>query len=327
MKKKLKIIVPVAGVGSRLQPHTFTLPKPLISVAGKPILAHIVDPLLELEPEEIIFVVGHLGDQIIDYVKSNCDVKATFIEQTDLLGLGFAIHLALHDISGGPLLVVLGDTIAKTDFKAFVGAGENVIGLKKVDDPRRFGVAVVENNRIIALEEKPKHPKSDLAVIGLYYFEESSNLKSHLEKVISLGKMTGGEVQLTDAMEFMIRDGHNLRPFLVDGWHDCGKRETLLETNRALLYESSEVNNYPGSILIPPVHISKSATVEESIIGPYVTISAEARVCRSIIRDSIVSEKASVDNCHLELSLIGVGAVVNGTSSRLNIGDSSEVGF
>ena len=323
----MKVIIPMAGLGTRMRPHTFSRPKPLINVAGQPILAHILNPLLELDPEEVIFVVGHLGDQIVDYVEGSCRVKTRFVEQTDLLGLGFAIHLALHDISGGPLLVVLGDTIAKTDFKAFVGGGENVIGLKKVDDPRRFGVAVVEDSRIIALEEKPKHPKSDLAVIGLYYFEDSKNLKANLEKVISLGKMTGGEVQLTDAMEFMIRDGHVLSPFAVDGWLDCGKRETLLETNRALLADCSEVSNYPGSIIIPPVHIAESATVEESIIGPYVTVSDGAKVRHSIIRDSIVSDRATVDSSLLESSLIGVGAVVNGTYSRFNIGDSSELGY
>jgi len=327
MKKNLKIIVPVAGIGTRLQPHTFTVPKPLISVAGQPILAHIVNPLLALDPEEIIFVVGHLGNQIIDYVRANYKVKTSFVEQVDLLGLGFAVHLALHDLDNSPVMVILGDTIARTDFEAFIGGGPNVVGLKEVDDPRRFGVAVVEDDRIIALEEKPRHPKSDLAVIGLYYFEESDNLRKHLEKVISLGKKTGGEVQLTDALEFMIRGGHNFKPFLVDGWLDCGKRDTLLETNRVLLGESSEVNNLPGSIIIPPVHIASTATVEESIIGPNVTISDDARIHRSIIRDSIISSRATVEDSLLDSSLVGERAMVKGIYNHLNIGDSSEVGY
>jgi len=327
MNKNLKIIVPVAGIGSRLQPHTFTVPKPLISVAGESILAHIVNPLIELDPEEIIFVVGHLGDQIVDYVNRNFKVKASFVEQSDLLGLGFAVHLALHNLENCPIMVILGDTIAKTDFKSFISFGKNVVGLKEVEDPRRFGVAVTEDNRIIALEEKPKNPKSNQAVIGLYYFDESDNLKKYLEKVISLGKKTGGEVQLTDAMEFMIRDGHNFIPYLVDGWYDCGKRETLLETNRVLLAESSEVSNLPGSIIIPPVHIAESATVEESIIGPYVTVSDGAQVVRSIVRDSIISKKATVENSLLESSLVGERAIVKGIYNHLNVGDSSEVGY
>ncbi|MEW5923602.1 MAG: sugar phosphate nucleotidyltransferase [Candidatus Zixiibacteriota bacterium] len=326
MKKNLKIIIPVAGVGTRLQPHTFTVPKPLISVAGQPILAHIIQPLLELKPEEVIFVIGHLGHKIVDYVRSAYDFKAKFVEQSELLGLGFAVHLALQDLSNGPILVVLGDTIAKTDFKAFINHGDNVIGLQKVEDPRRFGVAVVEDERIIALEEKPQKPRSDLAVIGLYYFQKSDVLKKYLEKVIALGKKTGGEVQLTDAMEFMAKDGHVIKPFLVDDWYDCGKRETLLSTNKRLLNESSEVNNHPGSIIIPPVHIASSAILEDSIIGPFVSIAEDAQIFRSIIRDSVICDKAIVEDSLLESSLIGEGARIKGIYNRLNVGGSSEVG-
>lgn len=326
MRKNLKIIIPVAGIGTRLQPHTFTVPKPLISIAGKPILSHIIQPLLALKPEEIIFVIGHLGHHIVDYIKATYKFKARFVEQTELLGLGFAIHLALQDLTNGPILVVLGDTIAKTDFTSFIKHGDNVIGLQKVEDPRRFGVAVVEDERIIALEEKPNKPRSDLAVIGLYYFEESDNLKKYLSKVIALGQKTGGEVQLTDAMEFMARDGHIIKPFLVDDWFDCGKRETLLSTNRKLLLESSEVNNHPGSIIIPPVYIASSATLEDSIIGPYVSISEGAQIVRSIILDSVICDRAIVENSLLESSLIGDKAIVRGMFNRFNVGGSSEVG-
>jgi len=326
MKKKLKVIIPVAGAGTRLWPHTFTLPKPLISVAGKPILSHIVDPLAELNPDEFIFVIGHQGRQIADFINGHYDFKSSFVEQTELLGLGFAIHLALQSITRSPVLIVLGDTIAKTDFGQFIGSGSNVIGLKKVEDPRRFGVAVIQKDKIMALEEKPHLPKSDLALIGLYYFENSDILKKQLEKVIELGKKTGGEIQLTDALEFMLRDGHDFRPYIVDGWYDCGKRETLLETNRVLLDESSEVDNIPGSVIIPPVYISPTATVEESVIGPYVSVSDGARVHRSIIKDSIICSGASVEFSLLDSSLIGYNAIVKGTYSCLNIGESSEIG-
>lgn len=327
MKRDFRVIIPVAGIGTRLWPHTFTVPKALISVAGKPILSHIVDPLVELKPREVIFVIGHLGGQIVDFVNNHYRFKSTFVEQSALLGLGFAVNLALNHLDNSPVLVVLGDTIAKTDFERFISDGGNVIGLKKVKDPQRFGVAVVENGSIMALEEKPKHPKSDLAVIGLYYFESANVLKKHLEKVISLGKKTGGEIQLTDAMEFMIREGHTFKACIVDEWFDCGERETLLETNRALLSESSEVANYPGSVIVPPVHIAPSATVEESIIGPYVSISDKAEIYRSIIRDSIICEGASVEFSMLNESLIGYRAVVHGTYSHLNVGNSSEIGY
>jgi glucose-1-phosphate thymidylyltransferase len=327
MKKNVRVVIPVAGAGTRLWPHTFTVPKSLICVAGKPILSHILDPLVDLKPEEIIFVVGHLGDQIVDFVKKNYDFKSTFVEQSDLLGLGFAVHLALEKIDNGPLLVILGDTIARIDFRQFTSKRGNFIGLKKVEDPRRFGVAVVDGNKIIALQEKPKHPQSDLAVIGVYYFEDSDVLKKHLEKVINLGQKTGGEIQLTDAMEYMIRDGHSFKPFVVDGWFDCGKRETLLETNRVLLSESSEVSDYPGSVIVPPVHISPSAVIEESIIGPFVSIADNTKILRSIIRDSIICEGASIEYSLLDESIIGNQAVVKGTYSRLNVGELSEIGY
>jgi len=327
MSKNLKIIIPVAGVGTRMRPHTYTAPKPLIPVAGKPILAHIIDPLLKLEPSEVVFVVGYLGGQIVDYVKAQYDFKATFVEQTDLLGLGFAVHLALGEIESGPCLIVLGDTIAKTNFNEFASQGSNVVGLKKVDDPRRFGVAMIENDRIVALEEKPKKPQSDLALIGLYYFENSDPLKENLSKLIKMGKKTRGEIQLTDAMAFMINDGTVFKPYVVDGWYDCGKRETLLSTNRALLAETSNSGEFPGSVIVPPVYISPSAEIENSVIGPNVSISENAKVKRSVVRDSIISSRAEVEHSLLEESIIGNNASIKGTCQRLNIGNSSETGY
>jgi glucose-1-phosphate thymidylyltransferase len=327
MKKALKVIIPVAGEGTRLRPHTFTTPKSLIPVAGKPILAHILDPLMPLDPDEVVFVLGHLGDQIMAFVKRNYDFRSSFVQQNDLLGLGFAIHLALKEIDRSPILVILGDTIAKMDFTRLTSKGGNIVGLKKVADPRRFGTAIVEKGRIIAFEEKPRNPKSDLAIVGVYYFEDSSILKSHLDKLIGLGKKTSGEIQLTDALEFMIKDGHEFRPVDVDGWFDCGKRETILETNRVLLSDFSEVGDYPGSVIIPPVYISPTAKIEESVIGPYVSISDKASIRRSIIRDSVVGKRASIEFSLLDASLIGDKAIVKGTYSRLNVGESSEFGF
>lgn len=326
MKKGLKIIVPVAGEGTRMRPHTYTVPKPLLPVAGKPVLSHVIDPLTFLEPEEMIFVIGHLGDQIEEFVKKQYKFPVSFVRQQELLGLGFAIYLALKVVKPGPLLVVLGDTIAKTDYKEFVKSDRNVIGLKAVKDPRRFGVAVIDNGRIIALEEKPQNPKSDLALIGLYYFPDSEVLKLHLGKLVEMGKKTSGEIQLTDALEFMLGAGELFKPFIIDGWYDCGKRETILETNRLLLEELNAFNDYPGSIIVPPVHISPSARIEQSIIGPYVTVADGAQVHKSIIRDSIIGRKSVIEHSLLEQSLVGEKAVVRGSFDRLNIGSSTEIG-
>ncbi|UCD18289.1 MAG: NTP transferase domain-containing protein [Candidatus Zixiibacteriota bacterium] len=326
MNGKLKIVVPLAGVGTRLRPHTFSMPKPLIPVAGKPMLAHVLDPLIDLVPEEIYFIIGHLGDQVVDFVRSNYNFRTTFILQKELLGLGFAVHLALHELGRGPMLVVLGDTIARTDFSKFIRSGQNVIGLQQVEDPRRFGVAVVDNGKIVALEEKPQHPKSDLALIGLYYFEDIGNLHNHLNKLIDLDKRTDGEIQLTDALELMIHAGEKFSPFEVDDWYDCGKVETLLKTNRRLLAEFDAGRDYPGSVIIPPVSISLSAEIEDSVVGPYVSISDKARITRSIISDSIIFRNASVEHAILDSSLVGENTVISGRYRRLNVGESSGVG-
>jgi len=326
MNDKLKIIVPLAGAGTRLRPHTFSLPKSLIPVAGKTMLEHVLDPLIELEPDEVCIIVGHLGDQIVDFVKHKYDFNATFVEQKELLGLGYAIHLALHTIDSSRLLVVLGDTIARTDFSKFIQAGRNVIGVQQVEDPRRFGVGMVKDGHIVALEEKPQHPKSNLALIGLYYFEDSQNLHDQLNKVIDLDKRTDGEIQLTDALELMIRAGIEFVPYEVDNWYDCGKVETLLHTNRRLL-EDLEINHdFPGSVIIPPVYIDPTAQIENSVIGPYVSISPHARIYRSIIKDSIIFSNAAVEQAVLESSLIGENAVVKSKFRTLNIGESSGTG-
>ncbi|MBN2225995.1 MAG: NTP transferase domain-containing protein [candidate division Zixibacteria bacterium] len=326
MGEKLKIVVPLAGAGTRLRPHTFSLPKSLIPVAGKTMLEHVLDPLIELDPDEVCIIVGHLGDQIVEFVNRHYDFNATFVEQKELLGLGYAIHLALHEIDRSPLLVVLGDTIARTDFPQFIKGGHNVIGLQQVKDPRRFGVAVVDDNRIVALEEKPQHPKSNLALIGLYYFEDSKSLHDQLNKVIELDKRTDDEIQLTDALELMIRAGETFVPYEVDDWYDCGKVETLLHTNRRLLDDLAINHDYPGSVIIPPVYIDPTAQIENSVIGPYVSISPHARIFQSIIKNSIIFTNATVEQAVLEASLIGENALVRSKFRSLNIGESSGSG-
>lgn len=325
MSNDLKIIIPVAGAGTRLRPHTYTRPKGLLPVAGKPMIAHVLDQLVVLKPSEICFVIGYLGEQIKEFVEKNYLFKSSFVEQKKLLGLGYAVDLAINKIDNGPLLIVLGDTIARTDYEKFIGAGANVIGLQKIDDPRRFGVANVDNGRITAFEEKPQHPKSNLAIIGLYYFKDSEPLKRQLNKVVELDKRTGGEIQLTDALDYMLQAGAHFSPYEVDAWLDCGKVETMLETNRFLLEEMNEYKDYPGSIIIPPVHIDTSAEIEQSIIGPHVSVSAGARIIKSIVSDSIIFERAVVEDSLLESSLIGEHVRVKGNYRQLNLGESSGV--
>lgn len=323
----MKVIIPVAGVGTRLRPHTYSTPKPLLYVAGKPVLDHVLEPIVKLEPKEIIFVVGYLGDQIKKYVENNFSFKARFVHQKELLGLGFAVDLALREVNSGPVMVVLGDTIVKCDLKQFVNSGDYVLGLMPVDDPKRFGIAEIRDNRVVSLVEKPENPRSNLAIIGLYYFNDALNLKEALRILVKSGKKTRGEIQLTDAMEAMIMDGVAFAPFEVDQWLDCGKKETLLDTNRRLLHETGNSPRIEGSLVVPPVYIDPNAKITNSVIGPYVSIAKDTKIDNSIIKSSIIGENTSIENTVLDNSLVGDAVTIRGDKKSLNISGASEVDF
>ena len=323
----MKAVIPVAGEGTRLRPHTHTVPKPLLRVAGKPILGHILDDVVALGIKEVVLVVGYRGENIVDYVRANYDLDLNFVQQTERLGLGHAIYLSREFVGAEPVLILLGDTIFKGDLKKMVASGGNSIGVKPVPDPERFGIAEIENSRIISLVEKPERPKSNLAVAGIYAITESAALYGALDSIISSGRRTKGEFQLTDALNMMIKNGSELKSFEVEGWYDCGKPEALLETNRALLELSAPRVEIPGSIIIDPVHIGENVTIESSVIGPFVSVAENSSIKRSIVRNSIVGESAVVEDGLLDSSLIGDRAVVKGTFKRLNVGDSSEIDF
>ncbi|MCP4567893.1 MAG: NTP transferase domain-containing protein [FCB group bacterium] len=322
----MKVIIPAAGIGSRLRPHTHTIPKSLLHVAGKPILAHILDTVATLEPKEIRIVTGFLGEKVREYVSSNYDLNTTFVEQRELLGLGYAVHMALSEADSGPALIILGDTIVDTDLSAFLAEGDNVLGLMKVDDPSRFGIAEIGDGKISALEEKPVEPKSNLALIGLYYVSDCRRLYESLGKLVTSDRRTRGEIQLTDALQNMIEAGVKFAPYTVDGWFDCGKRETLISTNRHLLEKLAPPIKIEGSVVIPPSYVAPSAQIEASVIGPYVSISDKARIKNSVIRNSIIGFEAEVRNVILTDSLVGHRATVFGDFKELNVGDSSEIG-
>ncbi len=322
----MRVIIPAAGIGSRLRPHTHTIPKSLLHVAGKPILGHILDSIAPLNADEIVIITGFLGNKVQEYVSEHYDIPARFVQQKELLGLGYAVNMGLEGMPDSPVLIILGDTIVDADISAFTRADNNVLGLMNVSDPKRFGIAEVKGVKVTELVEKPSEPKSDLALIGLYFIQESSVLKKQLEKLIESGKRTINEYQLTDALHNMIVDGINFTAYQVDGWYDCGKRETLIATNRHLLEKFSRDTVIDGTVVIPPCYISPTAKIEASIVGPYVSISDDAVVKHSIIQNSIIGFGAEVKNSLLSDSLIGHRAAVTGDQATLNVGDSSEVG-
>jgi glucose-1-phosphate thymidylyltransferase len=323
----MKAVIPVAGEGTRLRPHTHTVPKPLLRVAGKPILGHILDDVVNLGIHDVVLIVGYRGGYIVDYVKSNYDLNVSFVEQKERLGLGHAVYLTKDRVGQEPVLVMLGDTIFKGDFARIVGSGGNYLGVKEVKDPERFGVVEMEDDKIVNLVEKPAHPKSNLAIVGIYCIEDAAGLYDALETIVSEDLRTRGEYQLTDALNLMIRRGIDLRAFEIEGWYDCGKPETLLETNRFLLEMSENRVSIPGSIIIHPVSIGEGAQIDSSIIGPSVSVAENTVIRRSIIRNSIVGSSALVEDALLDASLVGDHAVVRGIFRKLNVGDSSEIDF
>ena len=323
----MKVIIPVAGIGTRLRPHTHTDPKALLHVAGKPILGHILDRIKNLKMSEAIFVVGFMGEDIKRYVQMNYKFKSSFAEQEELKGLGYAVYLATQMVKNDePLLIVLGDTIVESDLSRVVKSKYDSLGVKKVADPRRFGIVELKNGWAKKLIEKPNKPTSNLAIVGIYYIKSTALFKKCLAQVVKNGIKTKKEYQLTDALQLMIKQGTKFSVFDVKGWYDCGKPETLLETNRHLLSKTKTGRSIKGSILIPPVYVSKYAKVCNSVIGPYVSIADDAFIKNSVIRNSIIGKKAEVNRCLLDLSLVGTGAEVNGVFNKLNVGAWSEIG-
>lgn len=323
----MKAVILLAGLGTRLRPHTYSKPKPLVQVAGKPVLGHILDSLTELNIEETIFIVGYLGDQIQKYVTDHYpDMRARYVEQTEMKGQAHAILLA-KDYIDQPVLVIFGDTIWETDFSRLGRVThDGLIYVKEVSDPRRFGVVRMKDGFVTQFVEKPSKLISNLAVVGVYYFHAWQMLIKCIEALIERNIQTKGEYFLADAMQLMIEEGAKLEVETIPVWEDCGTREALLKTNRYLLTkQGSQAKQVEGSVILPPVYISDNACIENSIIGPYVSISENAKVQDSIVRDCIISEGSQIENAMLESSLIGKDALVRGTFERLNVGDSSEV--
>ncbi|MBN1137499.1 MAG: NTP transferase domain-containing protein [Anaerolineae bacterium] len=330
----MQVIIPLAGFGKRMRPHTWSKPKPLLNVAGKPVLGHILDKLASLDVPvgELTFIVGWLGDQIQEYYQaSDYPYPARYVEQKELLGQAHALWLARDNLSG-PVLIIFVDTIFDADLHRLAESGlDGVLYVKEVVDPRRFGVAVLgPDGHVTRLVEKPDTFDNRLAVVGAYYLRDSAWLIRAIDDLMARNIQTKGEYYLADALNLMIGQGARFGVRQVTVWEDCGTPTDVLQTNRYLL-EHGQANGGQAtplnSVIVPPVYIAPTARVEHSIIGPYVTIAERATVLHSIIRDSIIDEDASIDDTMLDRSLIGKEASVRGRYRVLNVGDSSQVDF
>lgn len=328
----MKAIIPVAGAGTKLRPHTYTQPKALMPMAGKTILSVIVDALIDKGIEEYIFIIGYLGDKIQDYVmKTYPGLRCTFVTQNDRRGTGHAIWLTKDAVQDDEVLIVFGDTICDFNIEQVLYSDTSQIGIRRVDDPRSFGVAEVdEDNKVLRVVEKPLIPKSNMAMVGVYKIRETKALFDALDTYLHNRADDDGEYHLTHALQHMIEKGVVFNAFKVNNWFDCGKKETLLETNATLLKTMSEqigytIPEFPETVIIPPVNIASGCKISHAIIGPSVSIGENTTIRYSIIRNSIIGSFAELDEVVLKSSIIGSDAYVHGMSQSLNIGDNTDI--
>ena len=328
----MKAIIPVAGMGTRLRPHTHTQPKVLLNVAGKPIIAHIMDQVINTRIDHVVFIVGYLGEVFESWARKRYpQLRLEFVEQPQMLGLGHAVGLGLSE-GDGEVMIILGDTIFDVNLEKILQSPTSTLGIKEVEDARRFGVVTLRDGFIADLVEKSPHPPSNLAIVGLYYIKNGGLLKKFIAEIIQKNITVKGEFQITDALRRMVESGEKITAFPVQGWYDCGAPDTLLESNRHLLkVQSQSDENHAhfrkSNVILPPVFIAPNAQIENSIIGPSTTIGEGVTIKRSIIVDSIIGDKARVENALLKRSIIGREAVVCGAFRKLNISDQSEIAF
>jgi glucose-1-phosphate thymidylyltransferase len=334
MAEPLKIFILMAGFGTRMRPHTWSRPKALISAAGDTILGHMLQ-MVSTVPDagnaELVFVVGYLGDLVRRYMQTERPhIKAHFFEQKELLGQSHALAQA-REFLHGPVMVILGDAVFETDFSQLnVETADAIAWVKPVEDPRRFGVAVVGSEGLVTgLIEKPTDIKNNLAVVGMYYFRRGEDLLAAIDTQMQKGVVTKKEFYLADAIDMMLKQGLKMRTVVVDDWLDAGLPDAVLETNRRLLDKgrdnSAEAGKRKGVTIKPPVHIHARATVENSTLGPYVTIGRDCVVRNSAIENSILESGATVEDSTLRASILGERSQVRGVKGRVNVGDDSQI--
>jgi glucose-1-phosphate thymidylyltransferase len=332
----MKVVIPVAGAGTRLRPHTYTQPKPMMPVAGKPIIRFIVDKFVEVGLTNFVFVIGYLGDKIRNFIEETYpDLHTEFAYQEYREGSGHAIYTAREAIKDeDEVFIAFGDTIFDLDLHLMLNSPHSCIGIKKVTDPRDFGVAEFDENGIVTrLVEKPRIPKSNMAIVGLYKIREVPVLLESIEHIMRQDIRTVGEFQLTDALQQMVEQGVQFQTIPVSNWFDCGRKDVLLETNATLLgqrgYATDDFHlpESDNSIFIHPVAIGANCKIVNSIIGPNVTIGDNVHLSCSIVKDSIIGSFAALEDVVLKHSVIGSDGHIKGMNLSLNIGDNTEIDF
>lgn len=327
----MKAIIPVAGAGKRLRPFTYTQPKPLIPVAGKPILSYIVDQLIALGVTEFVFVIGYLGEKVREYIDGTYpQLDKTFVVQEERRGSGHAIWLCKEAmLKTKEAVVVFGDTLIEGGVEKIVECTHTCMAIKPVEDPRRFGVVELNKDGTIrSMVEKPRMPRSNQALVGFYKIGDLPLLFATLDAL--LNEMGPKEsITLTDGLMSMLDGGHQMHAEQVHRWYDCGDPKVLLDTNRTLLakrkYGESQAPVYDRTIIIHPVAIGKNCHISDAIIGPNVSVGDNAVIERSMISESIVGGYANLHQVSLTNSVIGNDTALTGKPQSLNIGDNTEL--
>lgn len=322
----MQVIIPLAGKGTRLRPHTHLVPKPLLKVAGRPVMDWVMDKLQGLQVSEIIYITGHLKEQVEHYVRATYKYPSRFIEQKVQDGTAGAINLARPHVTE-PVLIIFVDTVFEADLTLINRTtADGIIWAKEVEDYQRFGVVVTDQAGFMTqIIEKPSTPVSKLANIGLYYIKDTPALWRGIDHVLQ-SPANKGEFYLTDAFQHMIDHGRKILTAEVGGWYDCGKLDTLLETNETLLRQGhARRREFPGVTIHDPVLIQDGVTIEQSQIGPNVTLESGARVVNSRLEHVIVGQKSTVLDSTLHHSMLGERVSVRGLKGTTTLGDDSEI--
>ncbi len=325
----MKVIIPLAGKGTRLRPHTHLVPKPMLKVAGRPVMSYVMDDVMKLENvEQVVYITGHLKDTVESYARDSFPVSSVFVEQAVQDGTAGAVNLAMPYVDG-PVLIIFVDTIFDTDLSVLnTSTDDGIIWVKEVEDYQRFGVVVTDGSgHMTKIIEKPKTPISKRANIGLYYIKNWKLLAEAIAYVLTQ-PANKGEYYLTDAFQYMIDHGAKIKVIDVDGWYDAGKLDTLLETNQAMLETRGLArvpDGFSGATLIQPVYIEDGASASNATIGPNVSIGKGTKIVGSTIRNAVIGDACEIINCSLHDSMLGNLVMLTGVNGSVTLGDNAEV--